>query len=147
MRQVSDLHLLPPVAPDLFWFRNGHPTLVGGRRKTDGKLVFPLPGGDDRDLYEAVPLGREGHLWSFTVQRFRPKSPPYAGADGEAGFRFYTVGYVELPGEIIVESRIDVDGPSELVVGMPMRLTLIPFERPDGVVATYAFRPTESVRR
>ena len=45
----------------------------------------------------------EGTIWAFTEQLFPPK-PPYAvqGAD----FRPYYVGYVDLAGEVIVESRI-----------------------------------------
>ena len=146
MRQVADLTILPPVAAGLFRVENGEPTLIGGRRKSDGQLVFPLPCGPEQDLYEPTSLGREGHLWSFTVQRFRPKSPPYAGVDDETSFKPYAVGYVELPGEIIVESRIEVDDPSRLTVGMPMRMVLAPFHGSGGLMATYAFRPVEDAR-
>jgi uncharacterized OB-fold protein len=40
-------------------------------------------------------LARRGTLWTWTIQCFRPKSPPYAG-DAES-FEPYGVGYVELP--------------------------------------------------
>jgi hypothetical protein len=36
----------------------------------------------------------EGPLWTYTVQSFPPKSPPYTGA-----FEPYGVGYVERAGE------------------------------------------------
>lgn len=88
-------------------------------------------------------LARTGTLWSFTVQGFRPKSPPYAGPDE---FQPFGVGYVELPGQVIVESVLTVDDPEVLDIGMPMELVVVPFppDRLDGGtgdVVTFAFRP------
>lgn len=82
-------------------------------------------------------------MWSYTIQRFRPKSPPYAGKDSERDFRPYAVGYVELPGQVIVETRIETVDPGALCIGMKMRLHIVPFER-DGdrePAAVYAFSP------
>ena len=45
----------------------------------------------------------QGTLWTWTVQGFRPKSPPYEGTDE---FVPYPVGYVELAGEAKVESLL-----------------------------------------
>jgi len=104
-------------------------------------MVFPAPTGPEAANYERVRLSPEGHLWSFTVQRFRPKSPPYAGADDEQTFRPYALGYVELPGEVIVESRIETDDFTSLTVGQPMRLKLVPFRHADGERLAYAFEP------
>ncbi len=136
---------LRPIAEGLF--RQGPPPcLIGGRRKADGRMVFPMPNGAEEALFEAVPLKTEGALWSFTVQRFRPKSPPYAGADTEQTFKPYAIGYVELEGEVIVETRIVVDDFSTLKIGQPMRLILEPFGK-DAVGApmvTYAFEPIPS---
>src|SRR3954468_342726 len=87
----------PPIASGLFEVVDGAPRLIGGRRKSDGKVVFPLPEGSEAQLYEAIPLSAEGTLWSFTVQRFRPKTPPYQGADDETTFQPFALGYVELP--------------------------------------------------
>ncbi|HTW35482.1 MAG TPA: OB-fold domain-containing protein [Rhizomicrobium sp.] len=135
---------LRPIAPDLFDEGPGGPCLVGGRRKTDGRVVFPLPHGAARERYEPVRLAREGKLWSYTVQRFRPKSPPYAGADDEKSFRPFALGYVELPGQVIVETRIAIDDPARLTIGMPMRLTLVPFALQDGEsVLNFAFEPSK----
>ena len=117
------------------------PHLLAGRSKESGCLVFPLPQGVNRDEFDAVPLQRRGRLWSFTVQRFRPKSPPYAGADDESSFRPYAVGYVELAGQIIVETRIETEDFSALRIGQPMELVLQTFAHKDGVVTTYAFGP------
>jgi uncharacterized OB-fold protein len=92
--------------------------------------------------YEPVLLPQEGTLWSYTVQRFRPKSPPYAGADDEKSFRPFALGYVELPGHVIVETRIEIDTFARLKIGLPMRLAIVPFQRADGkTVSTYVFRP------
>ena len=118
------------------------PHLVGGRHTKTGRIVFPFPSGAEARQYERLPLSSEGTLWSFTVQRFRPKSPPYAGADDERSFRPFALGYVELPGQIIVETRIDTDDFGKLKIGMPMKLAAVPFERTDaGAALTYAFRP------
>ena len=87
-----------PIAPDLIEADAGSTTLFGGRHRETGKIVFPMPAGSEAAKYERVPLKGEGTLWSFTVQRFRPKSPPYAGADDDRSFRPYALGYVELPG-------------------------------------------------
>ena len=131
-----------PIAADLFEVIDGSPRLIGGRRKSDGGVVFPLPTGPDRDLYDRVRLSPDGRLWSFTVQRFRPKSPPYAGADDERSFRPYALGYVELAGEVIVEARLETDDIAGLHVGQPMTLALAPFPLAGGeTVSTYVFRP------
>ena len=132
---------LAPIAEGLFEVMDGSPRLIGGRRKTDGRMVFPLPTGPEAANFDAVRLSPEGTLWSFTVQRFRPKSPPYAGADDETSFQPYALGYVELPGEVIVEGRIDTDDFAGLKIGAPMRLKLTPFRRADGEVLSYAFEP------
>jgi len=130
-----------PVAEGLFVERADGPRLIGGRRKSDGRIVFPMPKGADGAEFDAVELKPEGQLWSYTVQRFRPK-PPFNGPGDDRSFKPYAVGYVELPGEVIVESRLLVDDFSRLSIGMPMRLTTEVFrQEPDGSdVLTYAFR-------
>jgi uncharacterized protein len=130
-----------PIAEGLFEVVGGTPHLIGGRRKSDGRMVFPKPQGSEAEGYEPVRLSPEGRLWSFTVQRFRPKSPPYAGADDESSFKPYALGYVELAGQVIVESRIETEDFASLSVGMPMRLKLVPFRKAGGDVLAYAFEP------
>lgn len=117
-----------PLAEGLYRVVDGEPRLLGGRRKSDGKYAFPLPQGAAGALYESVELASEGVLWSYTVQRFRPKTP-YAGAGDDKTFQPYAVGYVELPGQIIVESHIATDDFNALKIGLPVRLTLIPFRQ------------------
>lgn len=126
-----------PLAEGVYRIVDGEPRLLGGRRLSDGKIVFPLPQGAQGKAFEPIELASDGVLWSYTVQRFRPKTP-YAGP---AEFKPYAVGYVELPGQIIVESHIAAPDFNALKIGLPVRLTLIPFrEDPDGTqVMTYGF--------
>ena len=131
------------VAPNLVSGEGESARLLGGKRRDDGKIVFPLPSGPEAQRYEPIELAAEGELWSFTVQRFRPKSP-FDGEGDDANFKPYAVGYVTLPGQIIVEARLDTSDFNSLRIGMPMRFSLLPYRRdPDGCeVLTYAFRPT-----
>jgi len=131
---------MKPIAEGLFRMTQAGPRLIGGRRKRDGKIVFPLPAGAEAAQFDPVELKDRGTLWSFTVQRFRPKSPPYAGDDDERSFRPFALGYVELPGEVIVETRIETDDFATLRIGQPMALTLQPFGK-GGDTVTYAFKP------
>ncbi len=103
------------------------------------KCTCPLP---EAALYDPVELAAEGKLWSYTVQRFRPKTPPYIGADDDKTFKPFTVGYVEFPGQVICEGRILVEDSSILKIGLPMRVALETFPTSTrGEVTTYAFRP------
>jgi len=116
------------------------PTLIGGRDRASGRQVFPCP--TDRERWEPVDLPRRGTLWSWTIQRFRPKSPPYTGPEDFAPF---ALGYVELPGATIVESRlVDVDFDA-LRIGMAMELRLVPFTRnaQGDDILLYAFAPVK----
>ena len=91
---------------------------------------------------EAHTLATHGTIWAFTEQLFPPK-PPYAvqGPD----FRPFFVGYVDLGGEVIVESRI-VATPGSLRIGQPVRLVTEAFE-PGRDVVTFAFTPDEAPAR
>lgn len=124
-----------PIAPGLFTAES-RPRLVGGRHRASGRIVFPCPPAED---FEPHPLGREGTLWSWTVQRYRPKSPPYAGPEA---FAPWPVGYVELPGETIVEARLCEVDFAAIRIGMPLELTFIALD-PDAAepVMIHAFRP------
>ena len=102
-----------PIAEGLYT-REPQPRLIGGRECSTGRIVFPCPSSSG---YEPVALQREGTLWSYTVQRYRPKSPPYAGPEA---FRPWAVGYVELPGEVIVESRITNVDFADIAIGMAL---------------------------
>lgn len=117
-----------PSTLDL-WTDDADPALIGGRDPETGRIVFPHAPG-----FDAVPLQRRGTIWSWTVQRFAPKSPPYAGP---SPFEPFALGYVELPGEVIVETRFDGIAFDTLRVGLPVCLRIIPF----GTGHTFAFGP------
>lgn len=112
------------------------PRLIGGRNRETGRIVFPCPAGQD---FEPYPLGRRGTLWSYTVQRYRPKSPPYAGPEA---FAPWAVAYVELPGETIVEARLANVALDAITIGMELEFTQVPLD-PDAAdpVFTHAFQP------
>ena len=134
----------PLVDPTLF-AESGTLALVGSLCRTCATVTFPRKESCPRCAgvdVEAHTLATEGTIWAFTEQLFPPK-PPYAvqGAD----FRPYFVGYVELGGEVIVESRI-VATPGSLRIGQPVRLITEAFA-PGGDVVTFAFTPGEAPTR
>ena len=63
-----------PIADDLLEWTQDRPRLVGSRDRATGRIVFPAVADEDR--FDRVLLPARGRLWSWTVQRFRPKSPP-----------------------------------------------------------------------
>lgn len=97
---------------------------------------------------EKVALARRGTLWTWTIQGFPPKAPPYAGESDPARFEPFGVGYVELPGQLRVEARLTEHEPSLLRIGMEMELVLVPLgDDGDGrQVMTYAFAPVPGDR-
>jgi uncharacterized protein len=130
-----------PVAEGLFTIAAGLPRLIGSQCARCGVVAFPkqasCPKCTSLEVTDRL-LARRGTLWSWTIQCFPPKSPPYAG-DPDT-FEPFGVGYVELPGEVRVEARLTEADPGCLRIGMPMELTLIPAP---GGGTTYAFQPVE----
>ena len=55
----------------------------------------------------------------------------------------FAVGYVELPGEVKVETRLVECDATTLRIGMEMELVIVPFRTDDdgNEVVTFAFRP------
>ena len=129
------MNALKPIAEGL-WSNDAQPRLIGAKRKIDSEIIFPMPLGDAADDYDAVELSPTGTLWSWTIQSFRPKTPPYIGPED---FVPFAIGYVELPDQVIVETRLTQT--HGLKIGMAMELVIQPF---DGSVLTYAFRPVEA---
>lgn len=128
-------HTLTPIAPDL-WTPGPNPQLLGGRLP-NGKIIFPMPEGDAAQNVEPFALSRTGTLWSWTRQDFKPKEP-YSGPEV---FEPYLLGYVELPGQVIVETRIVDANLEDLSLGMPMEFAVVPF---DDTRSTFAFRPEKT---
>ncbi|WJT01137.1 Zn-ribbon domain-containing OB-fold protein [Novosphingobium humi] len=109
--------------------------LMGGRHRQSGRITFPHPG----DGFDAVALPSRGTLWSYTVQRFRPKSPPYAGPEI---FEPWALAYVELPGAVIVEARLVEVEFDAIRIGMALELTKVALDpAASAPVWLPAFRP------
>jgi uncharacterized protein len=126
---------LSPIAEGL-WTAEAEPRLIGGRLPS-GKIVFPFPDGDAAKDVEPYALSRRGKLWSWTSQDFQPKAP----YDGPEPFVPFLLGYVELPGEVIVETRIVDAKLADLKLGMAMEFVIAPF---DDARSTFAFRPEKN---
>jgi uncharacterized protein len=133
------------VAEGIFTWPTDEPELIGSRCADCGIVTFPAQDSCPRCASNAMGehlLPRRGRLWAWTVQDFPPPSPPYAGPAGRE-FVPFGVGYVELAGEVKVESRLTVADPAALHTGMEMELVLVPFRTDDdgNEVVTFAFRP------
>lgn len=125
-----------PIAEGL-WTDEPEPRLIAGKLAS-GEVVFPMPEGDAAADVERHPLPRHGRLWSWTSQGFRPKSPYEGPGEGPHDFKPYLLGYVEIPGEVIVESYIVDAELDDLKLGMPMEFCVVPFNDEH---TTFAFRP------
>jgi uncharacterized OB-fold protein len=131
------------VAEGILTWPSDEPQLIGGRCAACGIVTFPAQDACPRcastDMAQHL-LSRRGRLWAWTTQEFPPPSPPYAGPTGKA-FVPYGVGYVDLSGEVRVETRLTQM--TDLRAGMEMELVLVPFRTDDdgNEVVTFAFRP------
>ena len=132
------------IDPEL-WSDGPEPHLMGGRL-TSGEIVFPMPEGVAGEDVEPYKLSRQGTLWSWTTQGFLPKNP-YVGPGSNEGpngepsppdFEPFLLGYVELPGEVIVESRIVGAKLEDLTLNMPVEFCIVPF---NATHDTFAYRP------
>ena len=134
-----------PVADGVFTWPADEPELIGSRCAVCAMVTFPAQDSCPRCASTAMDeqrLARRGRLWAWTVQDFPPPSPPYSGPTG-ADFVPFGVGYVELPGEVKVETRLTESDPDVLTIGMEMELVVVPFRTDDDgtEVVTFAFRP------
>ncbi len=139
-----------PVAEGIFNGLDGDPQLIGSRCTECGIVTFPAQDSCPRCASTAMAehlLPRRGRLWAWTTQDFPPPSPPYTGPTGR-DFVPFGVGFVELPDEVKVETRLTVADPDALAIGMDMELVLVPFRTDDdgNEVVTFAFRPVDSGR-
>ena len=134
-----------PVAEGIFTWPADEPQLIGSRCADCGIITFPTQDSCPRcastDM-DSHLLARRGWLWAWTTQEFPPPSPPYTGPSADA-FVPFGVGYVELDGDVKVETRITEADPEALDIGMEMELVLLPFRTDDdgNEVVTFAFRP------
>lgn len=95
---------------------NESPRLRGSRCDHCSTVAFPTSvscqrcGGSETTEIE---LSTTGTVWTATIQRFPPKSPPYVPPT--EGFTPFAVGYVEMPERVKVEALLDGDSPAELI--------------------------------
>jgi len=134
------------VADGVFTWPSDEPRLLGSRCTDCGNHMFPVQSGCPKCAgsdTEPVELDRRGTLWTWTIQGFPPKSPPYLGNDDPATFEPFGVGYVELPGQVKVETRLTVSDPAQLQIGMEMELVIVPLTTDDAgdEIVTFAFAP------
>jgi len=135
-----------PVTEGVFTWPSETPQLIGSRCVACGNHMFPVQAGCPKctgEKTEQVLLGRRGTLWTWTVQGFPPKAPPYAGDVDPKTFKAFGVGYVELPGQIKVEARLTEADPDKLKIGMEMELVIVPLstDTSGNEVVTFAFAP------
>ncbi|MEO9599971.1 OB-fold domain-containing protein [Parasphingorhabdus sp.] len=131
-----------PIAENLF--TSDMSALVGARNKETGHIFFPLP-LTPNDNIEPIALASRGTVWTYTVQRFPPKTP-YAGPADPETFKPYVVAYVSLPEQTMVESRLTGIEPEDVKIGMEVELTAIPLDPdapPSEQVLIHAFKPVQ----
>ena len=134
-----------PIAEGLFTWPAEKPALLCSRCQDCGIATFPAAAScmacsGQNVVVEELP-GR-GTLWTWTVQRFMPKTPYNSGETMET-FKPYGVGYLELPGGVRVEGRLTESDPDKLEIGMEMDVVFEPFrtdENGDEVI-NFFFRP------
>lgn len=142
---MSAHDLTKPIAEGLFTWPSDNPALLGSRCRDCGRAAFPAQDSCtaccSTDV-EVEELPRQGKLWTWTVQRFMPKSPYNSGETPET-FKPYGVGYVELPGAIRVEGRLTESDPEKLTIGMDMDVVFYPFRTEDDgtEIINFAFSP------
>lgn len=116
--------------------------LLASRERTTGKVTFPAMNCDQVDRDELIEISGVGRLWTYTVQRFKPKFP---FDDGKADSEFipYIVGYVSFEEyDLIVEGRIVNVDPSELKIGQEMSICSAVIAKLQGHdIELYAFAP------
>jgi uncharacterized protein len=144
-RAQSELRMQRSIDNHLFEWPSQDARLIGSECRDCGVITFPrqntCPGCCGSNI---VPrrLAKSGRLWTWTTQEFLPK-PPYAVARSAEQFVPFKLGYIELPGEVLIESRITAPANQALAIGMPMRLTFeVLFTDEAGVeVMSFAFAP------
>jgi|TARA_B100000902_G_scaffold397916_1_gene463087 uncharacterized OB-fold protein len=133
-----------PIEEGLFTWPSDEPKLIGSECQDCGAIVFPAQSGCPRctsDNTQSKELGTRGNLWTWTIQGFPPKSPPFIGEVDN--FEPFGVGYVEIHDQVKVETRLTVAEKEKLSIGMEMELTFVPLyvDEDGNEVITFAFAP------
>jgi uncharacterized OB-fold protein len=135
-----------PIAENLFTWPSDEPRLIATREKSTGRISFPAfkrIGADQEARFEDIELGTKGTLWTYTIQGFPPPSPPYDGPEAPEDFKPFALGYIELPGEVKIESRITGCDLKDVEIGMELELVIEKFKEDDdgNDLMSFAFRP------
>jgi uncharacterized OB-fold protein len=141
-------HKSKPIDSNLFVWPSDNPALLGSHCGNCGRVAFPVGpsctrcGGTSVDIVE---LPRRGRLWTWTIQRFMPKSP-YNSSETDATFKPFGIGYVELPGAIRIEARLTENDPAKLQFGAEMELAIYihRFDADGTRIMNYAFKPSST---
>ena len=134
-----------PIAEGLFSWPSAQPALLCSRCKNCGRAGFPASDSCSACCSTDVTveeLPSRGTLWTWTIQRFMPKTP-YNSGETQETFKPYGVGYVELPDGVRVEGRLLENDPEKLKIGMEMETVFYPFRtEEDGTeIISFAFKP------
>ena len=135
-----------PIQEGLFVWPSDDPRLIASKCKDCGEVVFPFQESCNActsQSVEKIELSKRGRLWTWTIQGFPPKSPPYAKIETPETFMPYGVGYVEMPEKVRVEARLTENDPNKLEIGMTMELVIEKFlEDEDGNdIMAFFFKP------
>lgn len=132
---------VPSIAEGLF--TDDQPRLLGSRCRECDTVTFPSQQGCPAcgaETMARAALADRGTVWTWTTQDY-PIKEPYAGPTDEE-FEPFVLGYVELGGEVRVESWLVDVHPDEVRIGMEVELVIVPFRLANGSeVRTFAFRP------
>ena len=136
-----------PVAEDLFRWSGRGAALVASLCTGCGSHYFPKslscrnPECAAKAVEEAL-IGRNGHLYSYTVQSYRP--PALFRMEP---FEPYAIGLVELPEGLRVMGMLTGFPLDDIRIGTPVELTVEPLYRDDAgrEVLTYKYAPSSEV--
>jgi uncharacterized OB-fold protein len=70
-----------------------------------------------------VTVNGDGTIWSYTVQRFAPKAPPYVPTGNE--FEPFVVAYIQTSDGIRIEGIVEDIAVDEVRIGAQVRLISI----------------------
>jgi uncharacterized OB-fold protein len=133
------------LAPEVSTWPDANPQLIGSQCADCGATAFPrqarCPRCGGAKVSETL-LPRRGKLVTWTTQGFLPH-PGFAGGQTADAFEPFNVGLVQLGDVVKVEGRLTEPDPANLVFGMELELTMIPFfvDEDGSEIMMYAFAP------
>jgi uncharacterized OB-fold protein len=138
-----------PSVEGFFTWPSDQPRLKGTKCLSCGTYFFPKtficgdPDCRDKTKVEEVLFGREGTLWTYTVQYYPPPAPFRAPEP----FSPYAIGMVDLPEGPRITTMLTGRDPESWRIGDKVEMvveTMYEDENGNDVV-TWKFRPAEGV--